>query len=145
MSGPTTTQRPSPGAPARYRQLRPWHLLVTIISVGSLVLVSRLMEPPTFIDRITVQNPTRYDITIYVTEGDRDGWMAVGTARREDTEVFEEIFDQGEVWIFRFTAQGKEGGELRVTKSQLEQSKWRIEIPRSVGDELQDKGAPFPP
>ncbi|MFZ6003033.1 MAG: hypothetical protein ACOYXM_03800 [Actinomycetota bacterium] len=146
MSGPATAQRPAGGAPTRlYRQLRPWHLLVPLAGIVVIIAAARLMQEPTFIREITVQNPTRYDIGIAVTSEDRDGWMSVGTARRGETSSFEEIYDQGDVWIFRFRAQGVEGGELRLTRTQLEHANWRVEIPESVGDELQSRGAPFPP
>jgi len=146
MSGPTTAQRPTGGVPTRlYRQLRPWHVLVLLAYVVLLTAAARLLQELTFIHEITVENPTRYDIGIDVTSEDRDGWMSVGTARRGETSSFEEIYDHGDVWVFRFQAQGEEGGELRLTRTQLERASWRFTIPESVGEALQSRGAPFPP
>ncbi|MDP9403822.1 MAG: hypothetical protein M3P85_10975 [Actinomycetota bacterium] len=116
-----------------------------LASVAGMITAGRLMQEPTFIREITVENPTRYDIEIQVTDGDRDGGVSLGTARRASTSTFQEIYDQGDVWIFRFTAQGEEGGELSITRTELERTSWHVEIPEAVGDELRAKGAAFPP
>lgn len=146
MNGPTTARRPADDAPLRlYRRLSIWHLVAAAAGVAAMLLLGRLMEQPTFIDEISIDNPTRYDIRIQVTGGDRDGWMTIGTARRDSTSTFEQIVDHGDVWIFRFTAQLEDGGELRLKRTALESAGWRFEIPESVGDELQTHGAPFPP
>jgi hypothetical protein len=55
------------------------------------------------------------------------------------------VVDQGEVWLFRFDSQGKTGGELRLNRSELEASGWRIAIPDEVGTRLADAGAPPTP
>jgi len=116
-----------------------------VLGVTALLVVAQLMKEPNFVERIEVHNPTRYDITIHVAASQDDGWMAVGTAGRQGRSTFEEIYDQGDAWIFRFRAQGEEGGELRLSKSALERDKWRIDIPRAVEERLQEAGAPFPP
>lgn len=140
------TVRPPAGFnPPLHRRIRLWHPIAAAAVIVAIVFGAPLLEQPTFIDRITVDNPTRFDITIYVTEDDRDGWMAVGTARREERSTFEEIYDQGPVWIFRFSAQGEIGGQLRLTRHQLEHDRWRLVIPERISEELQAKGAPFPP
>lgn len=146
MSGPTTAQRPAGGAPTRlHRQIRVWHLLVLVGTVTVILAAGRLMQEPSFIREITFDNRTSYDIGIQVTHGKRDGWMSIGTVRHASNSTFHEIYDQGDVWIFRFRAQGEEGGELRLTRTELERANWRLEIPESVGEELQSKGAAFPP
>ena len=43
--------------------------------------------------------------------------MAVTTARRDSTTIAQDVYDIGKVWVFRFTAQGQEGGEVRVTRA----------------------------
>lgn len=145
MAGSTATRPQPPAAPAAFRRPRLSHVAAGVLGVAVLLVGGRLMKEPNFIERIEVHNPTRYDITIDVASSEDDGWMAVGTARRLGSSTFEEIYDQGDAWIFRFTAQGEGGGELRLSKSRLERDEWRIEIPRLVEDKLQEEGAPFPP
>lgn len=144
MTGPTATRSQAAGARASFRRPRLSHLAAAALGVAVLLMVGQLMKEPNFIERIEVQNPTRYDITVHVA-GEADGWMTVGTSRRQGTSTFEEIYDQGDLWILRFTAQGEEGGELRLSKTKLERDEWRIEIPSSVAEQLQEAGAPFPP
>lgn len=146
MGGSMTASRRPDGAPAGLRRRR-WIYdgLTLVLALAAIVPATRLLDLPPFIERITVMNPTVYDIGIEVTGRDRDGWVAVGTARRESTSVFEAILDQGDVWIFRFSAQGRDGGELRVPRHQLEADAWTVAIPEEVGRKLAEQGAPPPP
>lgn len=121
-----------------------WLILAVVAFLGAAIPVSRLLEGPSFVEELRVDNPTKYDITVEVTGAERSGWLGVGVAGRETTSTFKAIIDQGDVWIFRFVAQGEEGGELRLTRQELEGDQWRMRIPESVSDQLQGKGAPFP-
>ena len=145
MSPPTTAQRSVDAATHAYDRLRLWRVVVAACALGLLVLVSQVLQSPGAIDRISVENPTRYDISVLVTERDRDGWIDIGIVPRESTGQFDEIVDQGEVWIFRFSAQGHVGGELRLNRAELEQARWKVVIPAAVEAVLRDEGAPFPP
>lgn len=117
------------------RAFRSW--LWRIVAAGlllaaallAIVLVTRLLDEPSFVDALVVENPTQYDVRIQVTDSERSGWMSIGMARRAETSTFEQIIDQGEEWIFRFRAQGVEGGELRVRRSELANDDWRLRIP----------------
>lgn len=70
--------------------------------------------------------------------------VAVGTVQRATTSTFEEIVDQGDAWIFRFSTQGEDSGELQVARQQLERDGWRIRVPAEVGEQLAVEGVPFP-
>jgi len=147
MSPPTAVRPPSPAhsRPLR-RQIRPFHVFLVVTVAVAFVPLSRLYSSaPQFIERIFIENPTDYHLSIEVTGVDRDGWVPVSTARRNATTVGEEILDVGEVWIFRFAAQGEQAGELRLTRTELERADWLVRIPARVGDELRAKGAPLQP
>ncbi len=47
-----------------------------------------------------------------------------------------EVIDQGDVWVFRFDSQGESGGELRLSRTELEAAGWRVSIPAEVGARL---------
>jgi hypothetical protein len=53
--------------------------------------------------------------------------------------------DQGPTWTIHFSAQGRDGGDVTVERSQLERDGWVYRIPDSVIDDLRTAGAPRPP
>ncbi|HVM03768.1 MAG TPA: hypothetical protein VM242_01225 [Acidimicrobiales bacterium] len=145
MNGTTTTGRPTGGAPFRVRRAGTAGFAVAGLVVVMLVAVPRFLDAPHLVDRLTVENPTGYDISIDATDHRRQGWVRLGTAHRGTTSTFEEIVDQGDVWIFRFSAQGEDGGELQAPRQQLERDGWRVRVPTEVGEQLKVAGAPLPP
>lgn len=144
MSGATTTGRPAGGAPSRVRRVGTAGFAVAGLVVVMLVAIPRFLDSPHLVDQLTVENPTDYDISIEVTDERRRGWVAVGTVQRATTSTFEEILDQGDVWIFRFSTQGEDGGELQVARQELERDGWRMRVPAEVGEQLKVRGVPLP-
>lgn len=126
-------------------------LLAVVVIVGTSALVVvlpvlvRLTAGPSFVDRISFDNRSEYDLLVEVTGAERDGWLILGTARRETTTTVEEVIDQGDDWIFRFFVEGGEAGELRVERSRLEGDRWKVAVPERVAAELRAKGAPPSP
>lgn len=114
--------------------------LVLALSIGTFVV-----RGPAFVHQVSVTNPSEYDVGVQVSGGNRDGWMAVTTASRHSTTTTVDVVDQGDVWIFRFTAQGREGGDLRVARHDLEQAGWTVTVPDEVIEHLRNVGAPLPP
>jgi hypothetical protein len=104
------------------------------------VSVNRLLVDVAHIDRLTVVNPTAYDIGVEVTDGDRDGWLTLGDAHDRTATSFEEVLDQGKVWILRF-AEG-EASELRLTREELERADWRVELPVETESRLRPRWGP---
>lgn len=144
MSPPTAVRSSPHQAGSPLSQLRPAHLLGALAALALVVLVMRLSTETSFIERISFENPTVYDLSIEAGGPDRDGWLEIATARREATTVAEEVLDIGDVWVFRFSAQGESGGELRLTRAQLASDGWRVRIPERVGEQLQAVAAPPP-
>ena len=138
--GPTMHEKPFVSA----ESLRSGVPVLMAAVLGALLLVGCISEPA-HVARLTVDNPTDYDVLVTVSAPNDRGSVALGTARRRGESTFESILDQGEVWVFRFEAQGEDGGELRMTREQLEADGWQLLIPDSVSERLQEKGAPIPP
>lgn len=141
---PPTSVRPRRSEPAGsvLRHTRPVHLLMVAAAIVVLVLLARFLDEASFIERISFDNPTPYDLSVEVSDGSGDVRIAVGTARRNETTILEEVFDVGDAWVFRFGAQGQDGGQLRLTRSQLIRDKWQVDIPKRVGAQLRALGAP---
>jgi hypothetical protein len=126
MNGATTTRR----RPRRSTRGNEWlsHLAAVLVAVAALVASTRLLALPSVVDRVTVENPTRYDVSVSVTDTERDGWMPVGIAPPRATTTFDQIVDHGDVWIFRFSAEGR-GAEVQLTRRELEAVQWRVQVP----------------
>jgi hypothetical protein len=146
MSPPMAVEASRGGEPGPLlRRLRPVHVIVVVAALAAVLPLSRLLATPPFVERITFVNPTAYDLTVEVAGRERDRWMAVATLRRRAATETGKIFDVGDVWVFRFAGQGEDGGELRLTRPELEQSGWRVEVPVWVADQIEAQGAPPPP
>ena len=89
-------------------------------------------------------NPTAYSLDVDVSDGTGSGWSPAGFARKQSTGVVEQVSDQGDVWVFRFDAQGKSGGELRLTREQPTRDGWRIDIPVEVANAWPKLGRRLP-
>jgi hypothetical protein len=146
MSPPTAIRPSRPQqAGSLLRRIRPLDALIAVLIVAMVLPLSRIAFQPSYIQSIAFENPNVYDLKIEVSDTGRTGWMAVTTARRNSTTVAQDVYDMGNVWVFRFTAQGQDGGEVRVTRSELAGDGWHLRVPEQVGVQLHAKSAPEPP
>ncbi len=97
------------------------------------------------IDRISFDNSTACDVDVEVIGVERDARLVLGTARRATITTMEEILDQGDVWIFLFGSQGTGGGELRLTREQLERDRLKVAMRARIGAGLEAEGVPPSP
>lgn len=135
-------------APDRARLTLRLGLGAVLLGVVTSVIVALVVESstgPGTISRITFENPTNYALDIEVSPGPGAGWTSAGSVRQRSTGDVHEIPDQGDVWVFRFDSQGESGGELRLSRTELEASGWRVAIPHEVGQRLAQEGAPPTP
>jgi hypothetical protein len=94
------------------------------------------------VDRITIVNQTGYDLDVDVAGPERGGWLPVAIVEAHSERVAEEVIDQGEVWVFRFSHWGDPVGELSLTRAELEGASWRVEVPGEVEERLQQLARP---
>ena len=137
---PTMTQRPSQSS----RIARAGALLIAVaLGAGVILVLSRLGLGETASPRsVTVENPSPYIINVAVSGPERDGWVDVGSVRRENRETFEQTPDPGNEWVFRFSYARVDAGELVVTREQLAQDGWRITVPPESTEQLRQAGVP---
>jgi hypothetical protein len=116
------------------------------IHTGGVVVLALLMVsclgPPSTVEQITVVNPTVYDLDVDVTDQARDGWLPLAIVGARSEKVAQEVLDQGDQWIFRFLHWGDPVGELSLTRTELERSGWRVEVPEQIQERLQQLGRP---
>lgn len=117
-------------------------LLGTAASPAVLGVVAPMMRLPHQVPKLVVSNPTVYQMNVQVTGDPSSGWMDLGGVGRERTKTIEEVADQGERWVFRFSYGGVDAGQLVVERSALETAGWRITLPDGTTDRLRAAGLP---
>jgi hypothetical protein len=116
-----------------------------IAVVASLLLVCSACSTVSLVDRVRIVNNTDYSAHVDVTGKDRHGWLLLTTVQPQSTTTVEEVIDHGEIWIFRFDYVGKHREEVEVTRRELEQNDWTIEVPQGFEQRLRELGVPPPP
>jgi len=122
---------------------RPVLLGVVALAVFAAVLgvsVSSLTRSPAFVERITMENPTPYNLQVVVGAPGEEA-LDLGTVPREGSRTFEQVPDQGQSWVFGISFGGQDVGEVVVQRQQLE-TDWRVTIPAGIGQELDRAGYP---
>lgn len=124
-----------------------WPLLTILVCTMTAIAFGGqlLLRGPSFIDAVKIVNLSEYDIHVEVNGGDQDGWLSVTTADNHATTTAVDVVDQGTTWVFRFSAQGRQGGELRITRTDLKQTDWTIQIPDHVTTRIREEGVLPPP
>ncbi|MDQ3569191.1 MAG: hypothetical protein M3396_00910 [Actinomycetota bacterium] len=127
---------PQPRAPLRRRSD------ILVVLTGALVLVGvvAVLVPATktagHVASITITNPHRWPAGVEAAAENRQGWVGIGAVDASGTRAFEEVLDQGRVWVFRFSYAGVDGGELVVSRAELEGSQWKVTVPDEFANRL---------
>ncbi|MGH2734446.1 MAG: hypothetical protein ACRDKZ_02610 [Actinomycetota bacterium] len=122
--------------------------LVRTVAMGLLLCVvfaASSCSDVEFIEQLTIVNETDYPANVAVADGRRNGWLILTTSNKQSTTTVEQVIDQGEVWTFRWDYAGRHEEEVEVNRDDLERSDWRVEVPQSFHDALQELGIPPPP
>jgi hypothetical protein len=143
MSSVLTPPR-SPSAPASRRTVL-IAVAVAAAALGLLFAAQQLLPSTASVRRITVANRTPYHLEIDATGTGRAHAITVGAIGREQEKTFDDVIDQGREWIFRFASGGIGGGEMRVSRAQLDQEGWKITVADDVARRLQSAGVPPSP
>ena len=97
-----------------------------------------------FVDEVVLVNPTAFTANVAVTGETRSGWLGLATAEARSEATVREVQDQGATWVFRFSYAGYEE-EVRLARSELAGSGWRVTVPASFEAELRSRGVVPPP
>ncbi len=142
---PSTVLRPRAGETAPWRSFLNHDVLAIVVSgVVALIIAVVLVDNPPRVS-ITVVNPTEYELTIAIASPDHTGWLPLVVIEPGQERLLDGTIDQGREWLFRFSGQGRDGGEIAMTRDELRNDDWRFEVPQEVVDQLQKAGATPPP
>jgi len=143
MSSVLDPPRPSPArAPRRVAMIA---VVAAVAAVALVVVAQKLLPSPAATRRITVNNTTPFHLEIDAAGTGRARAVTLGPIGREQRKTFDGVIDQGDEWIFRFSSGGTDGGEMRVSRAQLQQDGWTLTVGDEVGRRLQAAGVPPSP
>jgi hypothetical protein len=143
-----TRSRPSRAdRPARPfgRIVRADAVAIVIAIVGVMAVGIVLLSGPARIGHLTVENPTDYDLSIQLAPSTNGPWLPFAVVGQRSTREFQDVTDQGDAWVFHFRAQGRDAGDLTVTKADLEAAGRHVTVPAAVVTRLQQLGTPASP
>jgi hypothetical protein len=109
-----------------------------------ILLLSWLVRGPDFVDRVTIANRTAFDVDVNVAGADGSR-LDLTYVTAGETKAVRDVIDKGDVWIFHFSYGRTDAGTLRLDRTRLTQSGWRVEIPAAVEDRLDEAGHEPPP
>ena len=111
-----------------------------VVAFSALALMSAV-DSPARVSRVTIDNPHEWAATVEVAGvGSGDGWLGLGMVGRQTRQAFEEVLDQGSQWRFRFSYAGTDGGELTLSRSELERRGWNLAVPDTFRDRMRAAG-----
>ncbi len=138
---PSVVSRPRPQPlPQAKRPDGLLYVTLALALVGLVALIAPALELPPVVPELTVENPHQWNVSVTVTDADREASLAVGALGRETTQIFHRIIDQGERWVFSFRYGGVDGGELVLSRKELEGAGWRIKVPDEFATRIRTAG-----
>src|SRR4051794_8561332 len=141
-SRPSRADRPARSF-GRYVRIDAVAIVITIAAV--LVVGTVLLTGPARVNRLTVANPTDYDLSVRLSSSTDGAWLPFAVVRQRSTPQFRDVVDQGDTWVFRFRAQGSDGGALTISRADLKAAGWQVTVPDSVVTRLRQLGVPTSP
>jgi hypothetical protein len=105
--------------------------LMLVFGLGPPLAMAWLVSvvPAPKVEEVTVVNSGTHRVNVDVTGADRKGWLDLGGVDPEGTLVIQEVTDQGELWVFRFS-DGRVGTEeLLISRSRLDEDGGTVAVP----------------
>ena len=134
--------RPAPSI-GRYVRADAAAILIAIASV--LVVGLIVLAEPARVGQLTVTNPSEYDVAIELTSGESGTWLPFAVVGQRSTRQFQDVLDQGDTWVFAFRSQGRDGGEITLSRADLAAAGWNVTVPDAAIQQFRQDGAPPSP
>jgi hypothetical protein len=111
--------------------------VVTSVCVALAAGLLMMAAEPTRVDRLSITNPSEYQIRI------RAGNSTLTDVEAGTSRQYQDIFDQGQRWVFAFASQSVEAGTIEIDRAVLADNDWTVVIPENVIEAL--RAAPIEP
>lgn len=118
------------------RRLPDWAIILAA-AAAAVVVVAILARPPAHVDSIQITNASSYQLTVDARTAEGASAMRLGTVPRDGTSTFREVVDHGDEWVLSFSYAGKSGGDVTVSRADLERG-WTV--PPEVDAALRAEG-----
>lgn len=120
--------------------------LVLVVAAAAAVLTLAVTREPTRVARVTVENPTPWELHAVLGDGSDGGWTPLPVLRpRTRTEV-PDVIDPGARWVLRITGPGgATTGRVVALRRDLQAAGWELALPASVAADLRRQGVPTTP
>jgi hypothetical protein len=119
------------------------------VSARSILLAATLLlfsacESVSYVDQVVIVNDTSYTAGVDVRGKDSE-WVALATVEAGETRDVGQVIDQGELWIFRFAYLLHDPVDIEISRKELVDAKWHVEVPAGFEDGLREEGVIPPP
>jgi hypothetical protein len=113
--------------------------IIALVIVGALLCAAMAdaLRDPEVVSRVIVDNPSELEVNVSVRPADDPSRLILATVAPTTSATNLDVLDQGDEWIFSFSAGGVDGGTLRVSRAKLAADGWRVVVPESVIQRLQ--------
>jgi hypothetical protein len=118
-----------------------WRLRILLTAA---LILGVACDDVTFVERIVIVNETEYDTNVDV-RGSSGGWLGLSMVPAHVTREVREVIDQGQSWTFRFSYGSHEPVEFGLSRKDLVEADWRVEVPDELEIILRAEGVPPPP
>jgi hypothetical protein len=138
---PVLSPAPPQAAPTRLGRNVAAVVVGGVVAVALTLGVSRALEGPERVDRVTIDNPTPFPLEVDVSPPDGGARLALGPVAPGERHAFASVVDQGDRWLVHVTSARSDGGEIVLSRNELARNDWVITIPDEVGTKLAAAGA----
>lgn len=125
---------------ARKARTALWVSTAAIVGAAALIGMTALLRGPDFVDHVTIDNRSAYDLDVAVTGAQRTGLLGLTTIGPHQGDRVEEVIDQGDTWVFVITRAGDQIARIRISRQDLAANGWRVTLPASLEETLRAKG-----
>lgn len=120
-------------------------VLVAAAAAIAVLLGWAVTTPPAKVDRLTVENPTPWELTVELGSGSAGEWTTLAVVPPKDSRTVRDVLEQGDTWALRFGVGGRDSDVIRVSRPDLRGDGWKVTVPRSVAESFRSQDVPTTP